>query len=310
MLALAGLAAVAAGAAWLARERRRVPAKQISRTGIRVQRQDRHHTDADARKLRTASALLSTSVLLDSAVEHYRGSFQNPGMFTPLLASSLGIVANFAGRRMPDRVAYGVNFTAFAVGTAGLAFHLYNVQRKPGGFSWLNLFYAAPLGAPGALALAGLIGMAGTRISSDAASGPELLGLPAGRALAGLTGLGLAGTIGEVGLMHFRGSFQNPFMWLPVTLPPVAAALMLRAAVRPSRPGGSHRRTRTWLELTATLGIAGVGFHAYGVSRAMGGWRNWSQNLIDGPPLPAPPSFSALAIAGLAALDLIDREHG
>ena len=35
----------------------------------------------------------------------------------------------------------------------------------------------------------------------------------------------------------------------------------------------------------------------------MGGWRNWSQNMLNGPPLPAPPAFTALAIAGLAALE-------
>ena len=34
----------------------------------------------------------------------------------------------------------------------------------------------------------------------------------------------------------------------------------------------------------------------------MGGWRNWSQNVLNGPPLPAPPSFTGLAMAGLAAL--------
>jgi hypothetical protein len=37
----------------------------------------------------------------------------------------------------------------------------------------------------------------------------------------------------------------------------------------------------------------------------MGGWRNWSQNLLNGPPLPAPPAFAALAIAGLVAVRLI-----
>jgi hypothetical protein len=42
----------------------------------------------------------------------------------------------------------------------------------------------------------------------------------------------------------------------------------------------------------------------------MGGWRNWQQNVVDGPPLPAPPSFSALAIAGLAALRLRERDDG
>jgi len=45
--------------------------------------------------------------------------------------------------------------------------------------------------------------------------------------------------------------------------------------------------------------------HALGVARAMGGWRNWRQNVVDGPPLPAPPSFTALALAGLAALRLL-----
>jgi hypothetical protein len=47
-----------------------------------------------------------------------------------------------------------------------------------------------------------------------------------------------------------------------------------------------------------------VAFHARGIARHQGGWRNWSQNLFSGPPLPAPPGFSALALAGLAALRL------
>jgi hypothetical protein len=37
----------------------------------------------------------------------------------------------------------------------------------------------------------------------------------------------------------------------------------------------------------------------------MGGWRNLRQNLLSGPPLPAPPAFSALALAGNAALSLL-----
>ena len=45
------------------------------------------------------------------------------------------------------------------------------------------------------------------------------------------------------------------------------------------------------------LGLAGAGFHIRGVSRHMGGWRNWSQNLLDGPPIPAPPSFTGLGLA-------------
>ena len=54
------------------------------------------------------------------------------------------------------------------------------------------------------------------------------------------------------------------------------------------------------------MGLGGSLLHAYGVSRAMGGWRNWSQNVVDGPPLPAPPSFAGLALGALAALGLMD----
>jgi hypothetical protein len=65
-----------------------------------------------------------------------------------------------------------------------------------------------------------------------------------------------------------------------------------------------------WLRFTALMGVIGVGFHAIGVARNMGGWRNWTQNLQAGPPLPAPPSFTGLALAGLAALGLLqDNPH-
>jgi hypothetical protein len=59
------------------------------------------------------------------------------------------------------------------------------------------------------------------------------------------------------------------------------------------------------LRLTALAGIAGTGFHIYGVSRNMGGFYNWSQNILNGPPIPAPPSFTGVALAGLAAIRLM-----
>ena len=266
-----------------------------------------------ARGLHAASALLAASVLTDSAVEHYRGDFENPGMYTPLVVSALTLAAGVDGASaqcLPRRVRDGLYGLAGAVGGIGVGFHVYNLLRRPGGLNWLNAFYAAPVGAPAALSLAGLIGLSADEVAASPRPGKlRWFGLPAGRLLSALTGLGLMGTVGEAGLMHFRGSFQNPFMWLPVSLPPVAAALMGKAAVE---SGGRRDRplTRTWLGVTSLMGLAGVGFHAYGVSRAMGGWRNWTQNVVDGPPLPAPPSFSALAVAAWAALRLRDIEDG
>ena len=263
------------------------------------------------RRLNRASGVLAVSVLLDSAVEHYRGSFNNKAMISPLVSSALSIAASLHGvadqRVAAHRARDAVYSVAGLSGFVGTAFHLYNIGKRPGGFSWLNLFYAAPIGAPMALTLSGMLGFLAERVrENDPRETPLVLGFPAGRAVAALAGAGILGTVGEVGLLHFRGSFQNPAMFLPVTVPPAAAALLGCCAIRRDR--APRRLTRWWLRATALLGIAGVGFHAWGVRRAMGGWRNWSQNLLNGPPLPAPPSFTGLSLAGLAALRLME-EH-
>jgi hypothetical protein len=264
-----------------------------------------------ARRLHASAALLAGSVLADSGVEHYRGAFENPAMFAPLVSSTLAILANvqgaLAGGRL-RRVRTGAQALAGTVGLIGLGFHLYNITKRPGRLNWLNLFYAAPFGAPGALLLAGLLGHAADELDRPGPARKRLFGLPAGRALAAVTSFGLFGTVAEVLLLHFRGAFQNPFMWLPITLPPGAAVCMATAAAAPGR--GRRWLSRAWLWATTLIGFVGVGFHAFGISRAMGGWRNWSQNVLDGPPLPAPPSFSALALAGIAALDLIEAGEG
>jgi hypothetical protein len=263
-----------------------------------------------ARQLGLGSGVLALSVLADSGLEHYRGSFQNRAMYVPLAvaALTLGVSAFGASDNRPGRhrVRDTVYGAAALTGVAGFGFHIYNITKRPGRFSWLNLFYAAPIGAPFALALAGLLGMSAERVRSPrGAPNSSVFGLPEDRALAALSAIGLFGSAAEAALLHFRGAFQNPAMVIPVSAPPLAAAVLGCAAIKPSRP---LRRLARWcLRATALIGCAGVGFHAYGVSRAMGGWKNWSQNVLNGPPLPAPPAFTGLAIAGLGALRLMER---
>jgi hypothetical protein len=262
-----------------------------------------------ARQLNQGAAILALSVLADSALEHYRGSFQNRAMYAPLVASALclatSLTASFErprAKRWRDAAYAG----AAAVGAAGFGFHVYNILKRPGGLSWLNLFYSAPIGAPGALILAGLLGVAAERIGQPR-RGRWLAAMwpPLGRAVALVSAAGIAGAVGEAGLLHFRGAFHNPAMVLPLSAPPVASALLGASALQKQGP---RRLARWWLKLTALLGVLGSGFHAYGVSRNMGGWSNWSQNVLNGPPLPAPPSFAGAALAGLAALSLIETE--
>jgi hypothetical protein len=185
-----------------------------------------------AQRLNRSSGILAASVLMDSAIEHYRGDFKNPTMITPILTSLVALAASLHGHGDDQQGKHHARSKIFwvtaATGLAGTGFHLYNITKKPGGFSWQNLFYSAPLGAPAAIGLSGLFGLLAEGVRDTSPSdNPRLLGQNAGRMLGLTTALSLLGTTAEAGLLHFRGAFQNPAMLLPVTLPPAAAALMV-----------------------------------------------------------------------------------
>lgn len=270
---------------------------------------DHRITVRAARRLNRAAGLLAASVLTDSAIEHYRGSFRNPVMFTPLAIGTLSLLTSLHGLadQQPEahRIRHAGYWLAAFTGIAGTGFHIYNVLKRPTGMAWQSFFYGAPVGAPFAILLSGLLGAAAEQVR-DTKPGqvPSVFRGPAGRIMALVAGLGLFGTTAEAGLLHFRGAYHNPFMYGPVTIPPLGGVMLLNTAF-----GASNRDrwiTRSWMKLTAALGFLGSAFHAWGVHRNMGGWHNWRQNLLNGPPIPAPPSFTALALAGLAALGLLE----
>lgn len=269
----------------------------------------RHRADpfkACARGLNVGAGVLAASVVADAAMEHFRGNYDNRGMYAAPLAAAATMATALSGRA-PKQVSTAVFGAALGVGVTGLGFHFYNITKRPGGFSWQNLFYAAPFAAPGALALAGALGLAAARL-------PRARHLPLRTQQNIATGLAwsvsasLLVTASEVWVLHFRGAFHDPFMLVPVTLVPAAALSLAHSGARPTARNLTVSR---WLmKLTALVGLAGAGFHAYGVSRDMGGWSNWSQNLFAGPPLPAPPSFTGLAFAGLGTLTLLGARGG
>lgn len=307
-------------------------------------------THLAARSLHQGASLLALSVLADSALEHYRALFERRAMYVaPTVAAGTLVTSLAAGARPGAKSAprSAVYAAALLTGVVGSGFHIHNMRKRPDGFSWNNLLYAAPLGAPLAITLAGALGLAADHLqgageprtgehlarepgvgaggraagvgttalrersdsspvqSADERGLPRLLGLPADRLVASGTGLALLGNAAEVWLLHFRGAFQNPFMYVPVLVPPAAAALLMARAFS-SRPSLT-RAARVLLRATAATGLAGVGFHVYGIQRNMGGFRNWSQMLLQGPPVPAPPAFTGLALAGLGALRLLEE---
>lgn len=256
--------------------------------------------------LGAGAAILCLSVALDSGIEHYRARFNNRLMiFGPSLALAGLAAATFVALR-PGQAGARLSKIAFAAiavtGGVGLAFHAYNIVKRPGELSALNIFYGAPAGAPAALTIAGAYGLIAGKLLR--ASGDVRTRLA--KQMAGLVSISLIGTVAEAGILHFRGAFQNPTMYAPVTVPPLAAMAIGAAAVSPRATSVADPLLRS----TAVLGIAGPIFHAYGIHRNMGGWRNWSQMILQGPPLPAPPAFLGIAIAGLGILPELRKARG
>jgi hypothetical protein len=264
---------------------------------------NRNYRAAEA--LGAGAAVLCLSVALDSGIEHYRGQFKDRAMFVGPTMAALGLAAATwiafrpeDSRKALPRIAFA---TVGVTGLIGLGFHTYNILKRPGELDALNLFYGAPLGAPAALTLVGLYGV----IAGEMLSGRDYVRTRLPRHTAGLIAFSLMGTIAEAGLLHFRGNFQNPVMYAPVTIPPLAA-LSIGAAMLTPR---ATIVAEPLLKATAVLGIAGPMFHAYGIHRNMGGWRNWSQMILQGPPLPAPPAFLGIAVAGLGLLPALAADR-
>jgi hypothetical protein len=257
---------------------------------------DRNERAAQA--LGAGAAILCVSVALDSAIEHYRGQFKDRAMFVGPTMALLGLGAAACIAFRPEdanaRLPKIALITVGATGLIGLGFHSYNIFKRPGELDALNLFYGAPAGAPAALTLAGVYGV----IAGEMLSGRAYVRTRLPKHAAALIAFSLMGTVAEAGLLHFRGAFQDPAMYAPVTIPPLAALSIGAAALDPRATVFAE----PLLKATAVLGIAGPIFHAYGIHRNMGGWRNWSQMILQGPPLPAPPAFLGIAAAGLGIL--------
>jgi hypothetical protein len=116
--------------------------------------------------------------------------------------------------------------------------------------------------------------------------------------------LGVAGAIPplwlEIAVLHFRGSFQSKFMWVPVaSLPVVFAGGTASSLLRDE--GRSRALFRPLALLMTVVGAVGTLFHLRGVARQMGGLYNWKYNVVTGPPLPAPPQVMLLGMLGVAA---------
>ncbi|GGB35182.1 hypothetical protein GCM10011492_27310 [Flexivirga endophytica] len=118
------------------------------------------------------------------------------------------------------------------------------------------------------------------------------------QSLSGLTAMAALVTTAEIYLEHYKAGFGNKWMWSPVLVtPPVVVAGVAGVF--------SKKWAKTALPVTAAAytlnGLAGEYFHARGVSRKPGGWKNASYNVPMGPPIAAPGLMCVVGGMGILA---------
>jgi hypothetical protein len=120
------------------------------------------------RAQRTLAAATAASALplgLEIYFEHYRGSFADKWMWTPIVLSPLLAVAGVGGvcsERAARTVLPAISALYCLDGLIGVYTHVQGVRKRPGGFRepLYNIVMGPPLLAPGSLALVGAIGLA------------------------------------------------------------------------------------------------------------------------------------------------------
>ena len=108
----------------------------------------------------------------------------------------------------------------------------------------------------------------------------------------------------EIYLEHYKGSFGDKWMWTPIWLTPPLTAAGIAGFVSP-------KAARTVLPLFGALyaldGLIGIYTHVRGIEKRPGGFRETHYNLVMGPPLLAPGSFTLVGGVGLLA-SIVRRE--
>jgi len=117
------------------------------------------------RTLAAATALSALPLGAEIYFEHFRGSFGDKWMWTPVVLSPALTAAGLAAVRSERaaRTALPIVSALYCLdGLIGVYTHVQGVRKRPGGFSepLYNIVMGPPLLAPGSLALVGGMGLA------------------------------------------------------------------------------------------------------------------------------------------------------
>lgn len=285
------------------------------------------------RSLSLITAFSSLLAGLEVTYEHYRGSYGQQVMYTPVIISPLLMIAGIWGalnRRVARTILPIVSLLTMLDGIVGFYFHVRGIARKPGGWRIpiFNVIMGPPVFAPLLFALSGFLGFIASLLRrEDDPAHTTLPGIPRPRPawLSWLPRrfvkgeivfeqdvregrfqrvLGIATAVSaffsgiEALYSHYKNNFSYRVQWTPILLTP----LLMIAGI-----GTLWSRTiaRTLLPLASLLALldGGIGFlyHVRGLLRRPGGLKKPFYNLVYGPPVFAPLLFAASGFLGVLA---------
>ncbi len=262
------------------------------------------------------------------AYEHYRGSYSNPIMYSPVVLSGVlsvaGVAGFFSGHMARTFLRY-TSWITLADGLVGFGFHVRGIARKPGGWRMpiVNLVMGPPVFAPllfGTSAYLGVIASYLQREEDHGWKGRTIEGRTALRTpdfrddirvgrfqkhICVVAAIGTLASGAEAWYSHYKNNFKYKVQWSPIILTPLLAGAAL--ASLPSK-----RVANTLLPVAAGLamlnGVVGTGYHIRGILRRPGEKKKPLYNILYGPPIFAPMLFAACGMLGMMAY-LMRRER-
>lgn len=300
------------------------------------------------RSLALIAGLSSLPSGWEVSTEHYRGSYNQRIMYSPVLITPLMFVTGVWGaisRKAARRVLPVVSVITLVDGMLGFIWHVRGIARKPGGWRIpvFNLVMGPPVLAPILFAVSGYLGLLASLLRREDEPGHSLL--PGIQPLSGIWRLLLPHKLARRGITleqeiregrfqrhlaatttiaalcsgfealysHYKNNFTYKVQWTPILLTPVLMFASLGTI-------WSRRIGRTLLPIASILailnGMIGSFYHARGLFRRAGGVKFMLVNppagvlyrLTYSPPPFAPLLFAASGFIGLLA-SLMRREH-
>lgn len=272
---------------------------------------------------------------LEVTMEHYRGSYGQRIMYSPVLLSAAVAGSGIAGAISPRMARTILPVTSAALlgdGLLGFAMHIRGIHRRPGGWRIpiVNIVMGPPLFAPLLLGIGGFLGLIASRLrpeeSSPSRSKTSITNHPTHQAnhvsqarhalsiregrfqklLAFATAISAFLNGVEALYSHYKTRFEIPAQWIPIVLTPPLIGVSVGAVY-------SRKIARTWLPALSVCaliaGTVGSYYHLRGSARRPGGLRKLPlYNLVYGPPPLAPLLFAATGFMGLLASQLRREE--